>query len=208
MAVNSTSNTIQLCASTFTMETRPSPPDGWQSLSPESGRPELGRRSVSRSTSTSSASSDWTTAARSEERARYQETLDEGLNIQMNEMQTSTSPDNTYRVKGGLYSPITPRRPVSRAKSDPSTQRLIERRATQSARWTVHWWTPFLMVSSFLVGIGMAYSQHRLYSYLHHRVEDDEARKVRYVLYGRAITYFAKVSFGMCCVLVYRQRIW
>lgn len=65
-----------------------------------------------------------------------------------------------------------------------------------------------MMVASFLVGVVLAIGQHLLYSSLHHKVEDDEGKKVKYVLYGRALAYFSKVAFGMCCILVYRQRIW
>ncbi|KAJ4304637.1 hypothetical protein N0V90_000163 [Kalmusia sp. IMI 367209] len=61
---------------------------------------------------------------------------------------------------------------------------------------------------SFCVGICLAIGQHLLYASLHHRVEDDEGKKVKWVLYGRALAYFSKVAFGMCCILVYRQRIW
>ncbi|KAF2449936.1 hypothetical protein P171DRAFT_351854 [Karstenula rhodostoma CBS 690.94] len=64
------------------------------------------------------------------------------------------------------------------------------------------------MVASFAIGIALAFGQHLLYSSLHHKVEDDEDRKVKYVLYGRALAYFSKVAFGSCCILVYRQRIW
>lgn len=88
------------------------------------------------------------------------------------------------------------------------TQRLIERRATQAAKWTIHWRTPVMMVASFVVGIILAIGQHVLYSSLHHKVEDDEGKKVKFVLYGRALAYFSKVAFGMCCTLAYRQRIW
>jgi hypothetical protein len=173
---------------------------------------EYRRHSLSRSTTPASTSSNESSASRSETRAN------EGLSIQMRELNTPNSPDSVYRLKGGLYSPISPQAPVyksgtvstslSRARTDPMTQRLIEHRATQATRWTIHWRTPFLMISSFLVGIALAFGQHRLYSSLHHRVEEDEGKKVRYVLYGRAVAYFAKVAFGMCCILVYRQRIW
>jgi hypothetical protein len=65
-----------------------------------------------------------------------------------------------------------------------------------------------MMVASFVVGIALALGQHFLYDYLHHRVENNEAKKVRWVLYGRAFAYLSKIAFGGCCVLVYRQRIW
>lgn len=65
-----------------------------------------------------------------------------------------------------------------------------------------------MMVVAFVVGIALAIGQHVLYSSLHHRIEDDEGKKVKLVLYGRALAYFSKVAFGMTCILVYRQRIW
>ncbi|KAF2249208.1 hypothetical protein BU26DRAFT_426836 [Trematosphaeria pertusa] len=64
------------------------------------------------------------------------------------------------------------------------------------------------MVTAFLVGICLALGQHILYTRLHHRNEDDEDKKVRMVLYGRALAYFSKVAFGGCVILCYRQRIW
>ncbi|KAF1999778.1 hypothetical protein P154DRAFT_436488 [Amniculicola lignicola CBS 123094] len=64
------------------------------------------------------------------------------------------------------------------------------------------------MVLSFLAGIILAFSQHLLYRSLHHTSEDDEGKRVRVVLYGRALAYFSKVAFASCLILCYRQRIW
>ncbi|KAF1971258.1 hypothetical protein BU23DRAFT_471246 [Bimuria novae-zelandiae CBS 107.79] len=64
------------------------------------------------------------------------------------------------------------------------------------------------MILSFVIGIALAIGQHLLYSSLHHKVEEDEGQKVKWVLYGRALAYFSKVAFGMTCIMVYRQRIW
>lgn len=64
------------------------------------------------------------------------------------------------------------------------------------------------MVFSLLMGIVFALLQHFLYRWLHHKSIVDEDKKFRYVLYGRALAYCAKVAFGGCIVLVYRQRIW
>ncbi|KAF2106106.1 hypothetical protein BDV96DRAFT_617501 [Lophiotrema nucula] len=61
---------------------------------------------------------------------------------------------------------------------------------------------------TFLVGILLALGQHLLYKSLHHTAEDDEGKKVRVVLYGRALAYLSKVSFGGCVILCYRQRLW
>lgn len=88
------------------------------------------------------------------------------------------------------------------------TERLIQHRATQAAQWRVHWRTPTMMVVSFLTGILLAISQHILYSRLHHKSEPDEDKKIRVVLYGRALAYLSKVAFGNCVILCYRQRIW
>jgi hypothetical protein len=88
------------------------------------------------------------------------------------------------------------------------TERLIAHRATQSTQWHVHWHGPALMAFSFFMGIVFARLQHLLYTFLHHRREDDEDKKFRWVLYGRALAYLAKVAFGACVVLVFRQRMW
>jgi hypothetical protein len=88
------------------------------------------------------------------------------------------------------------------------TERLIAHRATQSTHWRVHWRIPALMVFAFFMGIVFALLQHFLYTFLHHRREDDEDKKFRWVLYGRALAYLSKVAFGGCVVLVFRQRMW
>jgi hypothetical protein len=88
------------------------------------------------------------------------------------------------------------------------TERLIAHRATQSTQWHVHWRIPALMVFSFFMGVVFALCQHFLYTWLHQKQIDDETRKFRYVLYGRALAYCAKVAFGGCVILVFRQRIW
>ncbi|KAF2824950.1 hypothetical protein CC86DRAFT_295509 [Ophiobolus disseminans] len=64
------------------------------------------------------------------------------------------------------------------------------------------------MVFSLLMGVVFALCQHFLYRWLHHQNVKDEDKKFRYVLYGRALAYCAKVAFGGCAVLVLRQRIW
>jgi hypothetical protein len=89
------------------------------------------------------------------------------------------------------------------------TERLIAHRATQSAQWHVHWRVPALIGFSFFMGIVFALFQHFLYRWLHHKPDlEDEDQKFRWVLYGRALAYCAKVAFGGCVVLVFRQRIW
>jgi len=133
-------------------------------------------------------------------------------------------PDNVYRQKPGVYSSLpAAQRPdyfrtpgtglstasgLTRSKTDPVTERLIAHRATQASEWAIYWRTPIMMVASFVVGIALALGQHFLYSFLHHRTENNEAKKVRWVLYGRAFAYLSKIAFGGCCILVYRQRIW
>ncbi|KAJ4330230.1 hypothetical protein N0V95_010090 [Ascochyta clinopodiicola] len=97
---------------------------------------------------------------------------------------------------------------ISRARTDPMTERLIAHRATQSAKWKVHWRTPSMMVFAFVAGIVLALAQHFWYRFLHHRAVYDEDVKFRWVLYGRALAYLSKVAFGGCVVLVLRQRIW
>lgn len=104
------------------------------------------RQSVSRG---DSQSSNGSFASKSEKRARFNEGMNNGLGIQMMDMGTPISPDSVYRLKGGQYSPLSPPPPfnrsgsmstsMSRSRTDPITQRLIEHRATQAARWTIHW---------------------------------------------------------------------
>jgi hypothetical protein len=65
-----------------------------------------------------------------------------------------------------------------------------------------------MMVVSFLTGILLAFGQHLLYSKLHHKAEQDDGKKIRVVLYGRALAYLSKVAFSNCVILCYRQRIW
>lgn len=88
------------------------------------------------------------------------------------------------------------------------TERLIQHRATKAAEWRIHWRTPTMMVISFLTGILLALGQHLLYRSLHHKSGMDEDKKIRVVLYGRALAYLSKVAFGGCVILCYRQRIW
>jgi hypothetical protein len=132
-------------------------------------------------------------------------------------------PDNVYKQKSGMYSPLPPaprpdyfRTPdtgvslagISRSRTDPNTERLIAHRATQASEWTIHWRTPAMMVAAFVVGVCLALGQHFLYAWLHQRTLDDDDKKVKMVLYGRALAFFSKVAFCSCCVLVFRQRIW
>jgi len=108
------------------------------------------------------------------------------------------TPDTSYSFGSG----------VTRTRTDPMTERLIAHRATQFAQWRVHWRVPSTMAFAFIMGVIFAILQHFLYTFLHHRRVDDEAKKFRWVLYGRALAYLAKVAFGGCVILVFRQRIW
>ncbi|KAH6876065.1 hypothetical protein BKA58DRAFT_311834 [Alternaria rosae] len=64
------------------------------------------------------------------------------------------------------------------------------------------------MLFAFFMGIVFALLQHFLYTFLHHQREEDEDKKFRWVLYGRALAYLSKLAFGGCVVLVFRQRMW
>ncbi|KAF2477085.1 uncharacterized protein BDR25DRAFT_208566 [Lindgomyces ingoldianus] len=64
------------------------------------------------------------------------------------------------------------------------------------------------MVVSFFLGLLGALSQHILYKRLHHTAPEDPEKRIRLVLYGRALAYFSKITFGGCVILCYRQRIW
>lgn len=166
-----------------------------------------------------------------DQRSRFQEDIDPGLRIQMMPMATTKTPGkDQYHVesiaKPGLYTPpimSTPRplfartpdtlysfnSGMTRARTDPMTERLIAHRATQSTQWHIHWRIPAQMGAAFLLGIVFALCQHFLYRWLHHKPDiEEEEQKFRWVLYGRALAYCAKVAFGGCVVLVFRQRIW
>lgn len=65
-----------------------------------------------------------------------------------------------------------------------------------------------MMVLSFVFGVAFALLQHFLYRRLHHLEVKSEDKKFRWVLYGRVLAYLAKISFGGCVILVFRQRIW
>lgn len=177
--------------------------------------------------------SDDSNEYRRDQRSRFQEDIDPGLGIQMMPMASPKTPGTKhYRresiAKPGLFSPpfmsppgtrpLYQRTPdtlysfgsgISRTRTDPMTERLIAHRATQSAQWHVHWRVPALIGFSFFMGIVFALFQHFLYRWLHHKPDlEDEDQKFRWVLYGRALAYCAKVAFGGCVVLVFRQRIW
>jgi hypothetical protein len=174
-------------------------------------------------------SDDDISIAKSTPRSRFEQVVGPGLGIQMQSIPSPKSPGNVYSQqqtpKSALFSPFAPNTPrplytrtpdtlysfgsgISRARTDPMTERLIAHRATQSAQWKIHWRTPALMVFAFVAGVALALAQHFWYRFLHHRAVEDEDTKVRWVLYGRALAYLSKVSFGGCVVLVFRQRIW
>ena len=121
-----------------------------------------------------------------------------------------SEPENEQTHK---YPPKTPdsaasfRTTFSR-RVDSDTERLIQRRSTQAALWKVHWRTPTLMLLSFLTGMSLALGQHLLYRSLHHTTENSEPKRVRVVLYGRALAYLSNSAFVGCLILCYRQRIW
>ncbi|KAF2628246.1 hypothetical protein BU25DRAFT_410341 [Macroventuria anomochaeta] len=174
-------------------------------------------------------SDDETYDSRTDRRSRFEEAIEPGLGIQMRPFASPTSPGKSYSQqstpKAGMFSSFSPtalrplyqRTPdtlysfgsgISRARTDPMTERLIAHRATQSAKWKVHWRTPSTMVFAFVAGILLALAQHFWYRFLHHRPTYDEDQKFRWVLYGRVLAYLSKVAFGGCVVLVFRQRIW
>ncbi|CAO2653108.1 Nn.00g025190.m01.CDS01 [Neocucurbitaria sp. VM-36] len=176
-------------------------------------------------------SSDDSSESRRDKRSRFEENIDPGLGIRMIPMASPKSPGVThYRqdssgTKHGIYSPMISPGPrplyqrtpdtlysfgsnVTRTRTDPMTERLIAHRATQSTQWHIHWRIPALIAFAFFMGIVLALLQHFLYTYLHHMHDMDEGKKFRWVLYGRALAYLAKVAFGGCVVVIFRQRIW
>lgn len=177
-------------------------------------------------------SDDETYEPRSDRRSRFEENIENiepGLGIHMRAFASPTSPGKSYSEQStpkagasSLFTPGTPRplyqrspdtlysfgTGISRARTDPMTERLIAHRATQFAKWKVHWRTPSFIVLTFTTGILLTLAQHFWYKFLHHRPTYDEGEKFRWVLYGRALAYLSKVAFGGCCILVFRQRIW
>jgi hypothetical protein len=92
--------------------------------------------------------------------------------------------------------------------STASSQRLLDDTSGRVSQRQIHWRTPRLLVASFIAGLVATFSQHFLYTFLHHRAEDRENFKTGLVLCGRALAYLAKVAFAQCIILCYRQRIW
>jgi hypothetical protein len=116
-----------------------------------------------------------------------------------------SQPDVSSLMSKGTHSThITDSTPMS----DLVTQRLLDGTSTRPAQWRLHWRTPRLLVASFLIGLSATFSQHFLYSFLHHKSEDRENTKTSLVLVGRALAYIAKVAFAQCIIMCYRQRIW
>ena len=171
-----------------------------------------------------------------ERHSKFSGTAEPGLGIDiasyMSSYSASTSPDNTHHLSpqtptDKAYSPavgyerrskydkrsrtsesLSVYSPMSRARTDPMTERLIQHRATKAAEWRIHWQTPTLMIISFITAMLFAFGQHLLYRSLHHTSEPNEDKRVRVVLYGRALAYSSKVAFGGCMILIYRQRMW
>ncbi|KAF1938532.1 hypothetical protein EJ02DRAFT_457794 [Clathrospora elynae] len=178
--------------------------------------------------------SDDSVEERRDRLSRFKENIDPGLGVDMMPMASPKSPAVTHQLyrldtsntKSGMFSPTIspgPRQPlyartpdtlysfgsgIFRTRTDPMTERLIAHRATQSAKWHVHWRIPTLMALGFFMGVVFALGQHFLYTFLHHRRIEEEEKKFRWVLYGRALAYMSKLAFGGCAVLVLRQRIW
>lgn len=155
--------------------------------------------------------------SRTDRRSRFEEAIEPGLGIQMMPFPSPKSPGKPYSQqstpKAGMLSSFSPGPPrplyqrtpdtlysfrsgISRARTDPMTERLIAHRATQSAQWKVHWRAPSTMVFAFVCGILLALAQHFWYRFLHHKAVYDEDEKFRWVLYGRALAYLSKVAFG------------
>ncbi|CAI6333529.1 unnamed protein product [Periconia digitata] len=156
----------------------------------------------------------------SEQQYKGPESKKDGLEIQMKEFRSPTSPENVYNPRALppidsnqprpslARSTSTPSSSYSHKKTDSITERLILQRSTKAAQWTIHWRAPLTTVSAFVVGLILAIGQHMLYSKLHHESLGGEDNKTKKVLYGRALAYFSKIAFGGCVTMVYRQRLW
>ncbi|KAF2838783.1 hypothetical protein M501DRAFT_906253, partial [Patellaria atrata CBS 101060] len=88
---------------------------------------------------------------------------------------------------------------------DPDTQRLMDRRAGEIAIWKVHWLTPFMMASLFILGILGALSHHFFYRSLDGKLAKNQITLGRI---GTALAFFTKSTLIGSVLLSYRQRIW
>jgi hypothetical protein len=94
---------------------------------------------------------------------------------------------------------------ISKYKTDPDTERLVERRSREIAHWQIHWQTPALMVGLFILGVVGALAHHLFYKHLDGKPATDQLLMVRY---GTALAFWTKATLVGSVVLSYRQRIW
>ncbi|KAJ9644733.1 hypothetical protein H2199_003696 [Coniosporium tulheliwenetii] len=94
---------------------------------------------------------------------------------------------------------------MSRFRSDPDTQGLVAKRAAEVAQWGIHWASPVIMVSLFIMGVAAAIGHHHFYASLAGQPAVDQVRMGRF---GVAFAFFVKATLVGSVVVSYRQRIW
>ena len=130
----------------------------------------------------------------------------------------------TSSQAGGQYAPISGR-PASPMRSihstresmystttlyqnkitDADTQALVDRRSGELAQWHVHWVTPALMITLFVLGVIVAVGHHVFYKSLDGQLATEQLKMVRY---GTAMAFFVKSTLVGTVIVCYRQRIW
>ncbi|KAF2083437.1 hypothetical protein K490DRAFT_51695 [Saccharata proteae CBS 121410] len=109
------------------------------------------------------------------------------------------------RKSTGSYSDHSLGTDMSKWKTDPDTQNLVERRSKEIAQWKIHWQTPAMMVILFIVGMAGAIAHHLFYSTLNGRPANKQLTMIRY---GTALAFFTKACLVGSVVSSFKQRIW
>ncbi|KAH7068904.1 hypothetical protein BKA63DRAFT_97756 [Paraphoma chrysanthemicola] len=139
----------------------------------------------------------------------------------------SLRPDSYFglsRPSGGQYAPLSARnespQPTVRSGResmyslntlyqsklpDADTQALVDRRAGELAQWHVHWTTPAIIGSLFVMGVAAAVGHHMFYSSLNGKEATEQLKMIRA---GTAFAFFVKSTLVGCSIVCNRQRIW
>lgn len=84
-------------------------------------------------------------------------------------------------------------------------QSLIQHRSGMTSTWGIHWWTPFCLISLFVLGVLGACVHHGFYLSLDGKEVKDQLWMVRV---GTGMAFFVKMCLVGTVVLAYKQRIW
>ncbi|CAI6275134.1 unnamed protein product [Periconia digitata] len=128
-------------------------------------------------------------------REQYAPVGGSGLGLDTPEFQPQTAGNSLYSL-GSLSQYKT---------QDADTQRLVDRRAGELAKWHIHWATPALAIVLFVAGVMAALGHHFFYASLDGQPAENQLLMIRY---GTALAFFVKSTLVGCVVLCYRQRIW